>query len=290
MGNMNNINNMENNQTKKMELGLWNDLVVSRRKDFGVYLSDGESDVLLPQKQVPEGTKIGDTISVFVYKDSQDRLISTTNVPLITVGEIKKLKVKSVANFGAFVECGLERDVFLPFKEQSCKVQEGKEYLFRMYVDKTGRLCVSMRIYNYLQPNDKYQKGDRVEGTIYEYKKGFGALVAIDGIYSGLIHESELFQKVFVGDTVTARVIKVREDGKTDLALRDEAYRQIEEDSEMVFSVIESYDGVLPFTDKASKDIILKEFGLSKNAFKRAVGHLLKEGRVEITETSIRIK
>jgi hypothetical protein len=273
----------------KMEIGKWNELTVDRVKDFGAYLTDGTEDVLLPAKQLPTGVRRGDTLRVFLYRDSQDRLISTVNQPYIEMGELKKLRVKNVAGFGAFMDWGLEKDIFLPFKEQTAKVSEGKEYLVRMYMDKTGRLCVSMRLYDYLKPNDKYQKGDQVTGTVYEYKKGFGALVAIDDQYSGLIHENEIYSKIYVGDVVNARVVKVREDGKTDLALRNEIHLQINEDAEMVYSIIESYNGELPFTDKADKDLIMKEFGLSKNAFKRVVGHLLKEGKIQITEKSIRI-
>lgn len=272
-----------------MELGKWNELSVVRSKDFGIYLSDGTEDVLLPVKQVPEGVKVGDNIRAFIYRDSEDRPIATTNEPYITMGEIKRLRVKNVADFGAFLDWGLEKDLFLPFKEQTVKVEKGREYLVRMYADKTGRLCASMKLYDYMLPNEKYKKGDHVTGTVYEYKKGFGAFVAIDDKYSGLIHENELFNKVYPGDTVNARVITIREDGKADLALREEAYIQMNEDSKMVYSVIESYGGVLPFTDKADKELILKEFGLSKNAFKRAVGRLLKEKKIEITDKNIKI-
>ncbi len=272
-----------------MNIGKWNKLKIDRIKEIGAYLTDGSEDVLLPIKQLPKGKKTGDEIDVFIYLDSKDRPIATVNEPFITLGEIKKLKVKSVADFGAFVDFGLERDLFLPFKEQTAKVEAGREYLFKMYLDKTGRLALTMRLYNDMLPNDKYEKGEIVNGTVYEYKKGFGALVAIDDKYEGLIHESEIWNKVYVGDTVTCRVIKRREDGKTDLSMRKEIHDQINEDAEMVYSIIESYNGHLPFNDKADKDLIKKEFGLSKNAFKRAVGHLLKEGKISIGESDISI-
>lgn len=269
-----------------IEIGKWNTLKVIRSKEFGIYLGEENSStaetVLLPRKQVPEGIKAGATMKVFIYRDSQDRLIATVNEPYITVGEIKKLKVKSVAAIGAFMDCGLERDVLLPFKEQTTKVREKAEYLVRMYVDKTGRLCVSMKLYDYLLPVEGYVKGQSFTGTVYEYKKGLGALVAIDNKYSGLIHESELFNKVHIGEEVSGRVINVREDGKADLALREPIHVQINEDSEMVYDIIKSYKGIITFSDKTDKDIILKEFGLSKNAFKRAVGKLYKDGRVKI--------
>lgn len=276
-----------------MNIGAWNTLQVIRSKEHGVYLGeDGAATsetVLLPRKQVPEGVKAGAVLEVFIYKDSKDRLIATTNEPYITMGDIKKLKVKNVTSIGAFMDWGLEKDILLPFKEQTAKVEEGREYLVRMYEDKSGRLCVSMKLYGYLEPLSGYEKGQEFTGTVYEYKKGMGAFVAIGDKYSGLVHENELYSKVMVGDVVHGRIINIREDGKADLGLRAPAYMQMNEDSEMVYDVIKSYRGVLPFTDKADADRIKKEFGLSKNAFKRAVGHLLKERKIIITEDTIEL-
>lgn len=270
-----------------MDLGKWNTLRVDRVKEVGAYLTDGREDVLLPTKQVPRDIEVGDSIRVFVYRDSKDRPIATTREPLITVGEIKRLKCKSVGNIGAFMDSGLERDVLLPFKEQTTPVKQEKSYLVAMYVDKTGRLAVTMKISDKLRPNDKYKKGDMVKGTVYQVKKDFGAFVAIDDEMTGLIHESEIFDSIYVGDVVDCRVVKVSEDGKTDLAMRQEIPVQMIEDAEMVFDIIKSYGGKLPFNDKASAELIKKEFGLSKNAFKRAVGHLYKEKKIEITDTGI---
>ncbi len=276
-----------------IEFGKWNTLKVIRSKEFGVYVGEENTPanecILLPRKQVPEGVKAGATIDVFIYRDSQDRPIATVNTPYITLGEIKKLKVKSVSNIGAFMDWGLEKDILLPFKEQTTKVEEGKEYLVRMYCDKSNRLCVSMKLYSHLLPAEGLSKGDHVTGTVYEFKKSLGAFVAIDDKYLGLIHESELYNKVYVGDVINARVVTVREDGKIDLSLRDEAYVQIDQDSMMVYDIIKSYKGVLPFNDKADPELIKKTFGLSKNAFKRAVGRLLKEDKVNITDTTIEI-
>ncbi len=270
-----------------MDLGKWNTLRVDRVKEVGAYLTDGREDVLLPTKQVPRDIEVGDSIRVFVYRDSKDRPIATTREPLITVGEIKRLKCKSVGNIGAFMDSGLERDLLLPFKEQTTPVKQEKSYLVYMYVDKTGRLAVSMKISDKLRPNDKYKKGDMVKGTVYQVKKEFGAFVAIDDEMTGLIHQSEIFDSIYVGDIVECRVVKVREDGKTDLAMRQEIPVQMLKDAEMVYDIIKSYGGKLPFTDKASAELIKKEFGISRNAFKRAVGHLYKEKKVEITETGI---
>ena len=273
-----------------MEIGTWNELKIDHMKEFGAYLTDGSEDVLLPRKQVPKDAGVGDALSCFVYRDSDDRLIATLQKPLITVGEIASLLVKDVTGIGAFLDCGLERDLFLPFKEQTAKVQKGRSYPVRMYVDKTGRLAASMRIYEYLRTDPPYKKGDHVRGTVYQVRPGFGAFVAVDDCYSGLVHASELYDRVAVGDALELRVIHVRDDGRMDLSLRNAIPQQMSEDAEMVADVIRSYGGTLPFTDKADPERIRDEFGLSKNAFKRAVGRLLKEGRIEINEKTITLK
>ena len=276
-----------------MKLGEWNILRIDRIKEVGAYLTDGVEDVLLPTRQIPEGVEIGDNLNVFLYRDSEDRLIATTHEPLITLGEIKKLKVKSVSDIGAFLDWGLSRDLFLPFKEQTVKVQQEKSYLVRLYIDKSNRLAASMKIASVLKPNDKFQKGDHVSGVVYNVKKDFGVFVALyddDKIsYSGLIHSSEVFENLYVGDEVGCRVVKARDDGKLDLAMRDEIPQQMEKDAEMVLDIIKSYGGKLPFNDKADASRIKKEFGISKNAFKRAVGRLYKNRLIEIEEDGIRV-
>lgn len=273
-----------------IEIGKWQDLKVVRSKEFGVYLAEKEGDkdaVLLPRKQVPEGLKAGGEIKVFVYLDSSDRPIATVNKPLITLGEIAKLKVASVGNIGAFMDWGLEKDILMPFKEMIGKVREGKEYLVYMYMDKSNRPCVSMRLYDHLSTDSPYAKGDEAEGYVYQIHDKMGAFVAVDNRYQGLIPKQELHKKLHIGEVLPLRITEVREDGKLNLSMGKPAYKQMEEDSEMVYQMILSYDGVLPFNDKASPEIIEREMGLSKNAFKRAVGHLLKERRIEIREHTI---
>jgi len=275
-----------------IELGKLQTLYMVKRTGFGVYLNDeaGKSDgrILLPKKQVPQDMQYGDAIEVFVYKDSEDRPIATTHVPKLTLGELAVLKVVSLSSIGAFLDWGLEKDLFLPFKEQTQTVREGKEYLVTLYIDKSERLCASMRIYDALSTDSPYQKEDHVIGTIYSVNEDFGAFVAVDNKYHGMIPIKELHRKVSIGDTIQARVTRVREDGKLDLSLREKAYIQMDADCDLVMRTIESYDGVLPFTDKASPAVIERELGLSKNAFKRAVGRLLKQGRIQINPHGIR--
>lgn len=274
-----------------MELGKVQELMIVKKVDFGVYLAeekDSKDKVLLPGRQVPEGAQIGDRVEIFLYKDSQDRLIATTAEPKLTLGDIARLTVKEVSGIGAFLDWGLEKDLFLPFRQQTKKVQAGEECLVGLYTDKSGRLCATMNVYEYLRTDSPYKKDDHVSGTVYEISKNFGAFVAVDDCYSGLIPEKEFFGGAAVGDRVRARVTAVKPDGKLDLSIREKSYVQIGTDAEQVMKVIEAFDGVLPFTDKASPEIIKREVSLSKSAFKRAVGHLLKEGRIEITEKSIR--
>lgn len=275
-----------------IKLGEWNELEIVKERDFGAYLSEKKCDteVLLPKKQVPSDAKTGDRLNVFIYRDSSDRLIATINEPLITMGEMAVLTCVSVSGIGAFMDWGLEKDILLPFKEQTCKVREGASYLVRMYADKSDRLCVSMKVYNYLEKASLYKEGDEVFGIVYEFNKNIGAFVAIDNKYSALIPMKEIHSRINVGDTIEARVSNVREDGKLNLSLQKPIRQQMDEDSKMIYKIIESYGGALPFTDKADKEVIEKEFGLSKNAFKRAVGRLLKEKKIEITDKSIIIK
>ncbi|MCD8104978.1 MAG: S1-like domain-containing RNA-binding protein [Lachnospiraceae bacterium] len=250
-------------------------------------LSEREEKVLLPKKEVPEGTKTGDRMLVFLYRDSQDRLIATRREPMLTVGRFAVLKVKEVAKIGAFLDWGLEKDLLLPFHEQTAKVKEGEDCLAALYVDKSGRLCATMRVYPYLYHNSPYAPGDEVSGRVYETSGNFGTFVAVDDKYSGLIPRREGDPGLKPGDRIRARVTGVKEDGKLDLSVREKAYLQMDEDAEMVMGVIEEYAGVLPFDDRVDPDIIRREFGLSKNAFKRAVGRLMKQGRVEIRDRRI---
>lgn len=273
-----------------IELGKVQTLVIQREKGFGVYLGergDETHSVLLPKKQVPEGVEVGAELSVFVYKDSEDRLIATTGTPKLQVGEVAVLPVKEVSKIGAFLDMGLEKDLLLPFKEQSYKVCQGEECLVALYVDKSSRLAATMNVYPYMSAESPYQKDDQVSGTIYEINEDLGAFVAVDNRYYGLIPIKELYGEYKLGGTVEARVVKVREDGKLDLSPRQKAYMQMDTDAGQVMKVIDEFDGVLPFNDKARPETIMRELKMSKNAFKRAVGRLLKENKIRITEKTI---
>lgn len=275
---------MEKNLGRKVTL------MVVKKVDFGVYLGTEEDRILLPKKQVPEGIEIGDPVTVFVYKDSKDRLIATTNEPLLTLGEVKALKVKDNGKIGAFLDWGLEKDLLLPFKEQTAKVKRGDECLVSLYVDKSGRLCATMKVYEKLRKDSPYQKDDKVQGIIYEKSDNFGLFVAVDDIYCALIPKRESYGNMKVGDRVDARVTAVKADGKLDLSVREKAFIQMDVDAAMLLEKMNRQGGRLAFTEKADADFIKSETGLSKNAFKRAIGRLLKAGKIEIKENSIETK
>lgn len=275
-----------------IQLGMIQTLRIIKKVEFGVYLSDSsreERKVLLPKKQVPAQAQTGDELEVFVYRDSKDRLIATTHMPKLTLHDVARVRVAQVGKVGAFLDWGLEKDLLLPYKEQTKRVSEGEECLVALYIDKSDRLCATMNVYPYLSVESPYKAEDRVSGTVYEISDNFGAFVAVDDKYSGLIPKKELYGNIRIGDVIQARITDVKEDGKISLSIREKAYLQIGTDAQKVLDIINSYDGVLPFTDKASPEVIRRETQMSKNEFKRAVGHLLKEGKIQITERAIRI-
>ena len=260
--------------------------------EFGVYLAvsaeEMEDRVLLPRKQVPEGAKEGDKVTVFIYRDSRDRLIATVQEPKLQMGQVAELTVAQTSKIGAFLDWGLEKDLLLPFKQQRGRVEQGDRVLVSLYIDKSDRLCATMNVYDNLRTDSPYGKEDRVKGRVYEMSDNFGAFVAVDNLYSGLIPRKELYGDVELGRDVTARVVQVREDGKLTLSIRDKAYLQMDRDAEVLLTMLNKRGGTIPFNDKASPELILRETGMSKNEFKRAVGRLLKERKIEILPDQIR--
>lgn len=285
-----------------IRLGTMQTLRIVRKAEQGAYLAPPEQDaassenkgaecmeiarVLLPQKQV--GTaQLGDTVEVFVYKDSEDRPIATTTRPLLLFGEVSRLTVRDVTGIGAFLDWGLAKDLFLPFKEQTYRVKKGDQVLVALYVDKSSRLCATMKIYSCLSSQSPYQKEDQVCGTVYEIIPAFGAYVAVDDRFSALIPNKQLFTELTPGEKVQARVEKVQPDGRLELSIREKSYLQLGKDGELILELLNRSGGFLPYHDKTSPDLIKAKFGLSKNAFKRAIGHLKKEGKLLIEEDGI---
>ncbi len=276
-----------------MNLGTYQSLIIVKKVEFGVYLAesrDSREKVLLPKSQVPVNAVIGDTLTVFLYRDSKDRIIATCAKPKLTLGGLALLRVSQIGKIGAFLEWGLEKDLFLPYKEMTAKLREGDEVLVTLYLDKSNRLCASMKhLYDKLQTDAPYEKGETVQGRVYEFGHDFGTFVAVDDRYSAMIPRSEDTSDLRIGTVIEARVTDVKPDGKLDLTRRANKETQMDADAEKVLRVIEEYAGVLPFNDKASPETIMRELQMSKAAFKRAVGHLYKERRIEITEKSIRL-
>ena len=298
-----------------IKIGEYQDLEIARIKEQGAYLKEREAgdafpsdqhedkrkpgkdsakklsenavfpaEVLLPKKQIPEGAAAGTVVRVFIYRDSSDRLIATTASPAITLGQVRRLKVVQKTKIGAFLGWGLEKDLLLPFHEMTGEIREGDEILAALYVDKSGRLAATMKLYPYLKRSSPYQTGDSVQGTVYQNADNFGTFVAVDDQYSGMVPKKDAQRGFRVGETLTFRVTGVKEDGKLDLSTRDKAYLEISEDAEKLLEKIrEEYGGELPFDDKADPEVIREVFGLSKAAFKRAVGHLYRERRVALS-------
>ena len=276
-----------------IQIGKFQSLPVSRLVSIGAFLSaetgNEADDILLPNNQVPPQTNVGDVLDVFIYRDSEDRLIATCQKPYIQVGELANLKVVEMTDIGAFLDWGLEKDLFLPFREQKTLVREGKRYLVAAYLDKQDRICATTDIEKYLLTESPFKKDDIVHGSVFSVKPDFGAFVAIENKYLGLIPKSEYFTSLHVGEQLELRVAVVREDGKITLSPRQVAYKQIENDVALILRQLEDHNGVLPVNDDSHPGAIKRHLQLSKKAFKRALGRLLKIKRVEQIEGGIRL-
>lgn len=272
-----------------LQIGKRQLLTIVKKVDFGVYLAkeqeaDPEEKVLLPRKEVPENAQPGDEIEVFLYRDSKDRMIATVRQPKLSLGEVAVLRVKENGKIGAFLDWGLEKDLLLPFREQVRKVCPGEECLVALYLDKSKRLCATMKVYHYLRTDSPYEKDQKVTGTLYEISDNFGAFVAVDNCYSALIPKKEPLGNARVGDTVEARVTEVLKDGKLSLSLREKAYIQMNEDAQKLLKLLEEQGGELPVGDKSSPEKIKELTGMSKNEFKRAAGNLYKQRLLQVEE------
>ena len=276
-----------------LKVGETQTLIIEKQVPFGVYLAEegGEERVLLPKLQVPAGAAVGDRVEVFLYRDSEDRMIATCKQPKLQLGQVGWLDVVQVARIGAFLDWGLDKDLLLPFREQPrTRVREGQEVLVAVYLDKSGRLCATMNVYPYLRTDSPYTAGDQVTGTVYETSRNFGAFVAVDSIYSALIPKKELVRDIRIGETVSARVTAVKADGKLDLSIREKGYLQMDTDMARILARLQAEGGTLTLSDKSSPEEIREQMGMSKNEFKRAIGHLYKEGKIVIEKDRITMK
>jgi len=275
-----------------IQLGRRNQLEVLREVDFGLYLDGGEmGDILLPQRYVAEGTKVGDILDVFLYLDSEERLVATTQHPLVEVGQFAYLEVSWVNQYGAFLNWGLMKDLFCPFREQKMRMLQGNKYIIYCYVDEqTSRIVASAKVEKFLsKERPAYQPGDCVEALIQQ-KTDLGFKAIIDGRHSGLIYQNELFRELHTGDSVKAYVKQVRPDGKLDIALQQQGQQNVTDFARQLFQYIfESDEGFCPFHDKSDAEDIYAEFKVSKKTFKKAVGDLYKRHLITIEPDGLRL-
>jgi predicted RNA-binding protein (virulence factor B family) len=273
------------------QIGKINQLEVLKELDFGIYLDGGElGEILMPKRYVPEGTMLGDYIEAFIYLDSEDRLIATTEKPLAQVEEFALLEVVSVAPVGAFLNWGLPKDLFVPFREQRKPMEVGEKYMVYVYLDtNTKRIAASSKIENYLDniPID-YDENEEVDLIIINQTDlGYNAI--IDNSHIGILYKNEVFQELNPGDRAQGYIKKIRPDGKIDLRLDKVGYEKIGGLTDQIIDKLKQNNGFLPFTDKSTPEEIYRTFKVSKKNFKAAIGALYKQRLIILEEKGIRI-
>ena len=272
-------------------LGKYNQLEVVKEVDFGVYLNGGDDgEILLPARYVPEGCHPGDVLNVFIYLDNEERLIATTLQPKVQVGEFACLEVAWVNEYGAFLDWGLMKDLFVPFREQKMKMQKGRRYVVHTHVDEESyRIMASAKVERYLSKEmPPYQAGQEVEVMVWQ-KTDLGYKVIIENQFGGLVYQNEVFQALEPGMTLTAYVRQVREDGKIDLTLQKDGQAKVKDFSDVLLQFIREQGGYTPLNDKSAAEDIYDTFGVSKKTFKKAVGDLYKKRLILLVENGIRL-
>jgi predicted RNA-binding protein (virulence factor B family) len=252
-----------------------------------IFIDENGTEVYIAKEKGHEIIEKGEKREVFVYKIN-NRLEGSLKRPYLIIGEVGYLKVTDITNIGAFMDWGLDKELFLPFAQQKGQLRVGNKYMVGVYLDKSERLCATMDIYEMLKTDSPYKVGDKVNGTIYSMKRGLGAMVAVEGKYHGLIQEKDFFGKS-IGDKVEARVVKVREDGKLNLNLFDSAHKKMDDDAEKIYKMLIKEKGFLPYNDKSSAEKIKEKFNMSKGSFKIAIGRLYKRKLIEITDRGIKL-
>lgn len=274
-----------------IKLGKYNQLEVVKEVDFGVYLNgDEDGEILLPKRYVPEDTKPGDILNVFIYLDMEERLVATTLQPYVQVGEFACLEVAWVNQFGAFLNWGLMKDLFVPFREQKMKMQKGKRYVVYVHLDEESyRIVASAKIEHFLSTEKPdYQPGQEVEVLVWQ-RTELGYKVIVENKFSGMLYHNEIFQPLEVGMRLTAFIKQVRPDGKIDLVLQKAGARKVDDFSEVLWQYIKDNDGFTPLNDKTDAEVIYHTFGVSKKTFKKAVGDLYKKRRIVLKEDGIHL-
>lgn len=274
-----------------IQLGKFNRLEVVKEVDFGVYLNgDEDGEILLPTRYVPEGCKPGDVLNVFIYLDMDERLIATTLQPFVQVGEFACLEVAWVNQYGAFLDWGLMKDLFVPFREQKMKMIKGNKYVVHVHLDEESyRIVASAKVEKYLQKDKApYKSGEEVDILVWQ-KTDLGFKVIADNKYGGMIFKNEIFQNVQVGMKLKAYVKHVREDGKIDFELQQGGIRKVSDFSEVLLEYIKNNGGSTTVNDKTDAEVIYQTFGVSKKTFKKAVGDLYKKRLIVLEENGIKL-
>ena len=272
-------------------LGKYNQCEVVKEVDFGIYLDGGDDgEILLPSRYVPEGCKPGDVLNVFIYLDNEERLIATTLQPKVQVGEFACLEVAWINEYGAFLDWGLMKDLFVPFREQKMKMQKGRSYVIHAHVDEESyRIMASAKVERYLsKEKPDYQPGQEVEIMIWQ-RTDLGYKAIVENRFSGLIYQGEIFQALEPGMKLTAYIRQVREDGKIDLTLQKDGQKKVEDFSEVLLQFIKNQGGHTSLNDKSAAEDIYEAFGVSKKTFKKAVGDLYKKRLIVLEEGGIRL-
>ena len=264
---------------------------VVKQVDFGVYLNGGDDgEILLPSRYVPEGCKPGDMLKVFIYLDNEERLIATTLQPKVQVGEFACLEVAWVNEYGAFLDWGLMKDLFVPFREQKQKMQKGHRYVVHAHVDEDSyRIMASAKVERYLSKEmPSYQPGEEVEVMVWQ-RTDLGYKVIVDNQFSGLVYQREIFKALEPGMKMSAYIRQVREDGKIDLTLQKDGLQKVGDFAEVLLQYIKDHDGYTPLNDKSAAEDIYDAFEVSKKTFKKAVGDLYKKRLIVLVEDGIRL-
>lgn len=275
-----------------IEIGRFNTLTVVKIVDFGIYLDGGErGEILMPKEYVPDNCFPDDEIKAFVYFDSEDRIIATTEVPYVQVGEFAFMKVVATSSVGAFLDWGLRKDLLVPFREQCDPMAEGKSYLVYAYVDKASdRIVASTKIDKYLdQVFPDYTPNQEVD-ILVARKTDLGYAVIVNNAHWGLIYDNEIFQRLKIGQRLKGYIKRVRDDEKIDVSLQPSGFAKIEGLAGEVLEKLKDYGGVLDISDKSDPEEIYNLFGCSKKNYKKALGTLLKQGLIVIGEKEIKLK
>lgn len=274
-----------------VQIGRMNTLTVMREADFGLYLEGGElGGILLPKKEIPEGVSVGDNLDVFIYLDTDDFVVATTRKPVVQVGEIAYLKVSEVNRIGAFLDWGMPKELLLPFAEQRGPLEVGQKVVVRVYLDNSDRLAASTKLDKFL---DKEPQGLRVGQAVNLFvcrRNDLGYSVVVDNVFWALLHEQDLFRTVRVGQTLPGYIKRILPEGKVDVMLDKPGYGKVDALSQRILDDLEERGGVSPLGDKSQPEDIYQAFGISKKAYKMAIGTLKKQGHIEILPEGIRKK